>query len=308
MLSMLSSALKPLQFRAFLAALPSEPSFGDDLRQFLDGDIKPLDKRLYTATRQMISYTWAPELHQTGTGFNISMDISRCNRALKRHTIAGIYTHSNGTTANQATVGDLLDDLRAIRGDALTPQLGERAIMKHVLVAATRSRDRTNSLLDGGLICKSPSANVDNVHNELRRLLWYSVPDNVKKHIWEFSILLGTSSIAGTVAGLSASGVTALAVLAVDYRSKNGQTQYNKTLTPRELRNEIIVAGVATFLATVAADIAADIRARITLPNRVKEAVPAAIFLAKIEEARAEIQMAVRITLEVGAICVRADI
>ncbi len=65
---------------------------------------------------------------------------------------------------------------------------------------------------------------------------------------------------------------------------------------------------MATFLATVAADIAADIRARITLPNRVKEAVPAAIFLAKIEEARAEIQMAVRITLKVGAICVRADI
>lgn len=129
----------------------------------------------------------------------------------------------------------------------------------------------------------------------------------MRKHVWEFSILFGTSSIAGTVAGLVPSGVTTLAVLAVNYRSKNGDERYNKTLTPRELRNEIIVAGAATFLATIAADIAADLRARRNLAHRIAEAFPAAVFLAKVGEAMAEIEM-LRVAPTSAGLRVHADV
>ena len=227
---MLSTAWKFSQFRAYPSIASSEPSFGDEVREFLASDLGTLEKRLYTANRRLISYTWTPAPHETGTGFYISMDISTCRRGLKRHTIAGTYTYSNGTTANLATFGDILDDFKSMRQNAPTPQLGEPTIMNHVLTAATQSRDRTNKFLDGGLICKPPGSNLDTVHNELRRLLWYSVSDNGRKRIREFSILLGTSSIAGTVAGLAASGVTALAIETVEYRCGNGHERCKKTL------------------------------------------------------------------------------
>lgn len=106
--SVFSSSLKPLQARAYPADVSSEASFDVEIWEFLDDNVQPLDKRRYTGTRPVTSYTWTPAPWEAATRFHISMDNSGYSREVKRDTIAGIYFFFNGTTKDQAVVGDIL--------------------------------------------------------------------------------------------------------------------------------------------------------------------------------------------------------
>lgn len=79
-----------LQSRSPLGAplygdISSETAFEDEILEFYADDV-PFDKRDYTRTPRMISYTWEPQPSETAVGFNISMDVSGCYRSLKRDT------------------------------------------------------------------------------------------------------------------------------------------------------------------------------------------------------------------------------
>lgn len=168
-----------------------------------------------------------------------------------------------------------------MRREAADPYTAERSIRGHISTMAKTVQDMSNELLDGGLVCKS-STQVsigESTHNELRRLLWLSRED-VRREAWHFSILIATSSVAGLAAGL----ITALAAMAVEYRNTHGDVQQDKTLTPREVRNDCIIAAVATWFTTIAADIVSDTRAR-RERRRFNNAFPAAIFVTRMRDA-----------------------
>ena len=89
-------------------------------------------------------------------------------------TIAEIYTYANGTTQDDATVGDILKDLKAMKQAAPDSMSAESTIGANLLQSAWTTEAVRNDFLDGGLICE-PSGkpfNVQLVHYELRRLLW----------------------------------------------------------------------------------------------------------------------------------------
>ncbi|KAI4265325.1 MAG: hypothetical protein L6R38_009507 [Xanthoria sp. 2 TBL-2021] len=217
------------------------------------------------------------------------MDISRCRRGLTHETVAGTYIYPDGTIKQNATMGDILTNLLAVRKEAPDLLTAERIVRNHTLTRARMAQDMSNKLLDGGLICRpSPGAlSGETIHTELRRLLWYSVPAHVRREAWQFSILIFSSGLAGVGAGFT----TALAAYVVQYRNNHGDERHNKTLTDREVRNEWIIAGVATFFATLAAGIADDIQLRRVLRFRVAEAFPADAFLAMTIDALRRLEM-----------------
>lgn len=165
----------PARVSAF-ADMRSENSFTEDLREFLVEDFGLLDKRSSTRTPSLMSYTWAPPASEVAPGFNISMDASGCGGSGNKSTIAGIYTYSNGTTEDDATVGDILADLKAMMRNTPNLYIAESVMSRHTLTAARTVQAASNKLLDGGLICTTTTetSSGEVVHNELRRLLWLS--------------------------------------------------------------------------------------------------------------------------------------
>ncbi|KAI4145703.1 MAG: hypothetical protein L6R39_003722 [Caloplaca ligustica] len=174
-LSFGSIALLPFKASA-VADVQSEDSFEEDLREFLAEDVNILDRRSAANKPRLLSYSWEPPPWRGIPGFNISMDFSGCARSVKKDTTAGIYTYSNGTTQDDATAGDILADLNAMRKDAPDPLTAESVMGHHMLTGARTVEAMSNKLLDGGLICESPTGapNGEVVHDELRRLLWWS--------------------------------------------------------------------------------------------------------------------------------------
>ena len=267
--------------------LSSEVSFQNDILEFLVDDIQPLEERSFTASPRLISYTWFPPPSQNVIGFNISVDISPCARGLKSYTNAGIYTHSNGTTLDNATAKDILEDLKAMRREAPDQYAAERMLWNHTLTIARGVQDMSNRLLDGDLICESTEeiSSGEITHNELRHLLWFARP--TPNEIWHFSIMLASSGIAGIVAG----GATALAAWVVDYRNNHGDERHNKTLTDREVRNEYIIVGITTFIATLAADIVSELQARRRERIRIAEAWAASLFFTMSSQALRDLRI-----------------
>lgn len=182
-------------------------------------------------------------------------------------------------------MGDIFASLRAVRQEAPDLPTAERVVRNDTLALARKAQKMSNDLLDGGLICQPSkgASSGESIHTELRRLLWYS------QEAWQFSILIVTSGLAGIVAGAT----TAFAAWIVQYRNNHGDERHNKTLTDREVRNEYIIAGVATFFATLAAGIADDIQSRRVLRLRVAEAFPADAFLAKTIEVLRQLDLIV---------------
>ena len=193
------SQWSPVQAQAH-PDLSSEVSFQDDILEFLADDVQPLEERRFTASPRLISYTWDPPPSQNVVGFNISVDISPCPRGVRSYTMAGIYTHSNGTTLHNATMRDIVADLKAMRREAPDTYAAEHVVWNHTLTIAKAVQDMSNKLLDGDLVCK-PSTELssgESTHNELRRLLFFARP--TPGELGHFAITIASSGIAGIVA------------------------------------------------------------------------------------------------------------
>lgn len=128
--------------------------------------------------------------------YNVSVDVSGCGTSVKRSTIAGIYTHANGTVQNVATVGDILEDLKSIENDAPNAQDGQIRLANHTMTFAQSLETSSNELLDNVLICKDSG---EVVHDELRHLLrsW----SRVEKFFLEHTVLLVSSVAAAALGG-----------------------------------------------------------------------------------------------------------
>ena len=160
-------------------------------------------KRGYMSTARLISFTQSPS--RNIPGLNLSMDISGCGRSVHRDTLAGIYTYSNGTIQDDATVGDILVDLKAIRQLASESHSVNNVISNHTLAVARKIEKTAIDMLDGGLICKSTRGSETNslIHSELRRLLWLSPEARGRARAFSLrlSIILAKSIGVGGIAG-----------------------------------------------------------------------------------------------------------
>ena len=160
----------------------SSMSLKDDIHNFLAEGLQTLNQgRSAATTRRMISYATIPSPTETAIGFNISMDISGCKRGVRKTTMAGIYTYSNGTTQGNTTIGDILADLKAIKREAPDSHAADRLVWDHTLASARTVRDMGNLLLDGGLVCTTAKPSGQSIHNELRRLLWLDVHPHARE-------------------------------------------------------------------------------------------------------------------------------
>ncbi|KAL8919489.1 MAG: hypothetical protein Q9208_006774 [Pyrenodesmia sp. 3 TL-2023] len=275
---MMPTTISSFGWMAFVLWLPSrvsafadmrpENSFAEDLREFLVEDVDLLDKRSSTRTPRLMSYTWAPPASEVAPGFNISMDASGCGESGNKSTIAGIYTYSNGTTADDVTVGDILADLKEIMRDAPNLYIAENVMSKHTLAAARTVQATSNKLLDGGLLCKTATktSSSEIVHNELRRLLWLS-PETRREMLF-----LVRGSLGSAFASAIITAVFTLALSAIGGSPDIIIVGLNA-----------FVAAVSTFISTLSAGIV-EYQAR-RRRIRAIEAFPAAVSLAVMRRA-----------------------
>ena len=98
---------------------------------------------------RLISFTQSPS--RNVPGLNLSMDISGCGRSVHRDTLAGIYTYSNGTVQDDATVGDILVNLKALRQKASDSHSINNVISNHTLAVARKLEKTAIGMLEGAL-------------------------------------------------------------------------------------------------------------------------------------------------------------
>lgn len=103
--------LRLLQTTNMIAALKNDRSVAEEYFEIFDENVTPLDKRGYQRSGRLLSFVETARSAEDLPGFNLSMDVSGCGRSVQMNTVAGIYTYYNGTTHDNATVGDILADL-----------------------------------------------------------------------------------------------------------------------------------------------------------------------------------------------------
>lgn len=189
---------------------PVQRSFSDEIFEslYLSNAPRPpstntsandLSQRALARTPGLVSYI-APSTHSSDSiSVNISVDVSGCGKSVMSRTIAGIYTHVNGTIRDNATVGDILADLAAVQKGTPDIELAESLMWSHTLISAQMVQTESEALLDEGLICNRGGSTSMNVptHVELRRLVWWWITDQGLQGGREFAWLIGSSAFGG---------------------------------------------------------------------------------------------------------------
>ena len=184
------------------ASLQSDPndvrhglsSVISELSTSIDYFNSPLSLRARNARSQATVFSYAFE--NSDLQYNLSVDVSGCGYSVKSNTIAGIYTHSNGTVLDEATVRDILEDLKSIEDEAPSAQERQKRLANHTKTLAQSLELSSNELLDNFLICKDSSGVV---HDELRHLLWSW--SRIEKLFLEHTVLLVSSVAAAGLGG-----------------------------------------------------------------------------------------------------------
>ena len=158
-------------------------------------DVNP-DLRLY-------SYKFTHHDDAGEITFNISLFMSNCKTGVSPSTVAGIYTFYNGTTIENATVGDISADLLELEREDTQERMAH-----HVLRNARFLSRQSNNMLDHGLICKpSQTHRRPSIHDELRRRLlsWSETRIVVQEYTTIIVSSLIAAGISGIITGLGAS-------------------------------------------------------------------------------------------------------
>lgn len=254
-----------------LASIKSTTSLADEYFETFAKDLvespRVFQERSYTRTAQLISYIQTPS--RNSPGFNISMDISGCGRSMKRSTLAGIYEYANGTVQDDATVGDILADLKALKQSAPDLQTAESRISSHTLTVAKTAERIGIDFLYGGLICRSSSETSESIYNELRRLLWLS-PEMRRRVFRKFCILLASSVAAGAAVGI---GIFSVTLLPQDWGIDHTHDDQTRSMAG----DVAMITGVGFFLFNVVLLILQSIGNGVI---RAAEAFPAHVLLA----------------------------
>ncbi|KAL8682517.1 MAG: hypothetical protein Q9186_001464 [Xanthomendoza sp. 1 TL-2023] len=233
----------------------TDPGFEDpsmqDLHDFLATDNHLSQRSSASEKPRLVSFTWTPTSRKAIPGFNISMDISGCGKSLRKNTLAGIYTYPNGTTKNDATVGDILADLRATKMNAPDVHTGQVAMKNHMLTSAQTVQAMSNRLLDRDLVCKPPRdiSGGEVIPNELRRLLFLS-----REATREILFLLCVSLSAAIPSGLIA-GAMAYFVGDPGANAPAGTDASRASRIRQYAGVNALTAAISTFISTLAAGI-----------------------------------------------------
>ncbi|CAF9918151.1 hypothetical protein IMSHALPRED_004223 [Imshaugia aleurites] len=166
------------------------------------------NKRAFTDAVATSSYTDSYGLHQScwdddtdseTISYNVSVDFSECGTGLKLDTDIGFYTFTNGTTANNSDLRDIVADLYSLRHSRQTPNPN---YANHTATIAQLAMEEANQVLNHGLICQNTSDTAQTealVHEELRHLL-------ANKHSYWTAVILsaaGGAAVGAVVSSLS---------------------------------------------------------------------------------------------------------
>lgn len=238
-------------------ATPSDSSlsFARELLEFVNEANGSLPKRDFTRSHDQMSFTWnqsSPD--EQSRSYNITILLSGCS-GVHRDTQIGIYTYVNGTTKENATMGDIVRDLGNTKRNAADLHRAKKTLTIHTLTVAQQLLSEVGNFLDT-LLC--PNATVEGsssgdespvaiVHSELRRLLW--LPD--RESLLKASMIIGRSAAVG--------GTVALATYRVQTETNHpfltlpAQRQYDNTSVPAHIKP--IIAGSATFICSLIWDL-----------------------------------------------------
>lgn len=155
----------------------------------------------YTDAYGLHQSCWDDDMGSSVTTYNISVDFSNCGTGLKFGTDVGVYTFTNGTTANSTDLRDMVADLYSLRHSRHTPNTN---YANHTCVVTQLAMAEANQVLNDGLICPNTSTTAQTevlVHDELRHLL-------ANRHSYWTAVIL--SAVGGAIVGGTVAVVTDL--------------------------------------------------------------------------------------------------
>lgn len=161
----------------------SDTTLISEILDFMDEGNGSLAKRAFEQTPDHMSFLWNRTTDGEETRlYNFTVLLSGCG-SIRRDLEIGPYIYVNGTFQDNASVGDILDDVRIAKKKAKDLHEARRTLINHALKFGLRVRNDTKEVLDhsdskqsNSTICKSSisvSTSVNEIiHTELRRLLW----------------------------------------------------------------------------------------------------------------------------------------
>ena len=244
--------LRLLQTTNMIAALKNDRSVAEAYFEIFDENVTPLDKRGYQRSARLLSFVETPRSAEDLPGFNLSMDVSGCGRSVQMNTVAGIYTYFNGTVHDNATVGDILADIKSIKNRAHDPQAASNSMGSHAIGTARLLERQISNLLVRRLLCGSPLETTieERIHNELRHLLW---SEQTQETALRFGKKLFIMLAASVVVGSALGGTISLATLIphADGNNCDSSGVHNPECNPHyieDTRRMGLEIGVATGL------------------------------------------------------------
>ena len=144
----------------------ADDSFLSDLLAFADEGDK-LDKREFSLFPGFFSKSWNDTSDEARVRtFNLTVRYEGCG-GVNRSTKVGTYIYFDGKSKEDATAGDILEDLSTIKEAPGGRYRARVAMVNHTLYHTEKLLNESNDLLDHGPICKNQASEL--IHDEPRR-------------------------------------------------------------------------------------------------------------------------------------------
>ena len=253
--------VESIQYGKRSVAAPPAPAEGASVDQWLDVLFGPADNSTFNKTQSNITtrsnlyprsdsiyagdYRQFNGVHELSwnnesskTGFNLTMDVSNSCSGLNFSSDIGLYTFSNGTTAPQTQLKDMISDVWSL---APTAADRRRRWANHTAVLAQLALDEAEELLRSALNCQNKTAMeimvhaasvdpaVSPIHDELRHLLSASA--------WSYWTATLVSTIIGAALG---AGLAA----GVQYHFSGNVTHQNVVQTAVVVGTTVLIGGI----------------------------------------------------------------